>query len=1185
MPDDFAYAPACGPAGTGATGNRLTAMTNFLGSIRAFYDCPASPQAEGRESYRAGFTPQSNEVLRLTWQLQIGAVTPGTIGGVIVQLPIFGNDESMVMGFIDGGEIVAVTNVFSSPADFVTIGDWSSLVETVMTNELEINYPQQTITLSVNGNFIATWPMRPDLTDYVDSINFEFDEVTEYGSAGNTFALDEIRVASECIFGPQVQSTNTANITYDCGTGTFQYTDAANASEDDAYLPLVGTAATSITASNDWSAAISVNISARTIGVSSGGSAHVVMGLVLLSASGSDGVFIFGGQWNNTGGGDDQILPHGWYGTAARFGAQLNRNPEVTTPLDGSLPSSNGSVYLPFSEGTNSTVAAESLNAVAGVLTLSYIASTKTVTAYYNGIPVGSYSLAGWGANPSLTLAVWGGSGSGVAVPAGTDTASDFQLGGSPLPTPPFVWAKRVASTQNPDDELAIGLAIDGAANLYVTGWFDGTNDFGGVTLTNAPGGGQDIFVAKYDSNGALQWARRAGGDTPPRSDRRDEGRDAGRGIGVDAAGNVYVTGGFFGTSDFGSLTLMASGNRQFFLAKYDNSGTVQWARQSVGGNGGADGVYGTAVATDGTGNSYAVGFADNGATITFGTTGLMSPYFTGYSTFLVKYDDSGEVKWAQLLNSPDQCYSTSITVDGDANVYVTGNFKTSVSIGGTSFTNAGDKDGFVAKFNDAGVLQWARQMSGPNDAGGLGVAVDASGHVYVAGGFGNTAGDTLSLEPSITLTNIGGGVPDTGIGDAFLAKYDASSGAVQWARRAGGTNLDGYTGVSTDSQGNVYVGGGTGGTGLPNGFNAILAKYDTEGNVDWTQSSTGVNGSLVFAGPVVDTDGNCYVAGWYHGTVDFGTTILQPQGYWNYFLAKLASGQPRLNVCDDFNDNLKDTNLWGSDVIIPEGYGLLTETNGRLEFTKSSGTNSALVMRPWILNYGSYTQNWEAQIDASVPQLGFPESTFGLGVTSGTNVNSNNRFSMQLFESSSETPPRFFLMRFGVEGGNFNRVAQLATPSTFAGLRIAFDASTKVLSAFYDEDGPNNGYAWTLLGSTNISTAWRMSSTDVFCVFVQGRAEADVVASADNLFGDNFCTALGPTPLTLEIAWTNGIPWLIVSGEIGNRFVLEYVSTLAASNHWQSLTTNTPLSSPTILQDANAAGNSTRFYRARLVP
>lgn len=442
-----------------------------------------------------------------------------------------------------------------------------------------------------------------------------------------------------------------------------------------------------------------------------------------------------------------------------------------------------------------------------------------------------------------------------------------------------FQWARRVASTINPDDELAIGLAMDNATNLYVTGWFDGTNDFGGVTLTNNSGGGQDVFLAEYNSSGVLQWAESGGGST--------SNRDAGRGVAVDTNGNVYVSGGFYGPADFGPYSFPAYPYIQFFIAEADH-----WAEQSVGG----DGVYGTGLAVDGAGNCYAIGYADNGATITFGGTNLTSPYSTGYSTFLVKFDAAGDVVWAQLLNSPDACYSTSVTLDGDNNVYVAGNFKTSVSIGATNLTNAGDKDGFVAKFDTAGILQWSRQMSGPSDCGAEATSVDAAGNVYVVGGFGNAAGDSISFG-SVTLTNAGGGIPGTGIGDAFLAKYD-SVGDLRWARRAGGTNMDAYTGVSTDSKGNIYVGGGIGGIGIPDDFNAVVAEYDNNGVVEWAQSSTGTNGALVFTGPVVDAAGNCYVAGWYQGTVDFGTNVLQPQGYWNFFLAKVtAPGPPTLGI------------------------------------------------------------------------------------------------------------------------------------------------------------------------------------------------------------------------------------------------------------------------------------------------
>ena len=70
----------------------------------------------------------------------------------------------------------------------------------------------------------------------------------------------------------------------------------------------------------------------------------------------------------------------------------------------------------------------ESFSATNGVLTLTFDPSTDTLTGYFNGTPVASISLVGWGPNPSLTLAVVGLSGEGINVPAGTDTASNFFL-------------------------------------------------------------------------------------------------------------------------------------------------------------------------------------------------------------------------------------------------------------------------------------------------------------------------------------------------------------------------------------------------------------------------------------------------------------------------------------------------------------------------------------------------------------------------------------------------------------------------------------------------------------------------------------------------------------------------------------------------------------------------------------
>src|ERR1035438_172057 len=64
-----------------------------------------------------------------------------------------------------------------------------------------------------------------------------------------------------------------------------------------------------------------------------------------------------------------------------------------------------------------------------------------------------------------------------------------------------FLWSQRVASNTSlpTGGGPMVGLTLDGQTNCYLTGCFDGTNNFGGLTLTNQSIGGSDIFVAKYN--------------------------------------------------------------------------------------------------------------------------------------------------------------------------------------------------------------------------------------------------------------------------------------------------------------------------------------------------------------------------------------------------------------------------------------------------------------------------------------------------------------------------------------------------------------------------------------------------------------------------------------------------------------------------------------------------------------
>src|SRR5262249_13178205 len=150
-------------------------------------------------------------------------------------------------------------------------------------------------------------------------------------------------------------------------------------------------------------------------------------------------------------------------------------------------------------------------------------------------------------------------------------------IAAAPVAAQNLIWAKRAGSGGAPSIPQDVGqaIAVDSAGNSYVTGLFHNTATFGpgevNVKILTAAGASQEIFVAKYNSNGLLQWAKRIS---------TVEGQ--GNGIGVDSSGNSYVTGYFnssatFAPDDGNATTLNGAGVKEIFLAKYDGNGNLVW--------------------------------------------------------------------------------------------------------------------------------------------------------------------------------------------------------------------------------------------------------------------------------------------------------------------------------------------------------------------------------------------------------------------------------------------------------------------------------------------------------------------------------------------------------------------------------------------------------------------------------
>jgi|WetSurMetagenome_2_1015567.scaffolds.fasta_scaffold149668_1 hypothetical protein len=150
-------------------------------------------------------------------------------------------------------------------------------------------------------------------------------------------------------------------------------------------------------------------------------------------------------------------------------------------------------------------------------------------------------------------------------------------------------------------------VAVDASGNAFVTGYFSGTTDFGGGTLTSAGDG--DIFTAKFGPGGAHVWSKRYG----------DAAQQNGTAIAVDVSGNTFVMGYFYGTVDFGGGALTDAGAGDVFIAKLGPGGDHLWSKRF------GDAQYQIAfgLGTNASGNVFAAGGFDG--TVAFGGNTLTS--------------------------------------------------------------------------------------------------------------------------------------------------------------------------------------------------------------------------------------------------------------------------------------------------------------------------------------------------------------------------------------------------------------------------------------------------------------------------------------------------------------------------------------------------------------------------------
>ena len=546
----------------------------------------------------------------------------------------------------------------------------------------------------------------------------------------------------------------------------------------------------------------------------------------------------------------------------------------------------------------------------------------------------------------------------------------------------------------------------------------------------------------------------------------------------VDASGNVYISGVFFGTVDFdpgpgdASITPSPYGCN-IYIAKYDANGNYLWAKNipiaaTYGGN---------LITLDGSSNIYISGFF-LGTNVDFDPgpgTAFLSSSGGSNDAYMAKYDANGNYLWAKQIGSTGDDRGNEILTDASGNVLLTGTFSLTVDFdpgaGVANLTSAGTTDIFLAKYNAAGVFQWVKQIGGTAGDDVRDIALDNSGNIFLTGNFNLTA-DFDPGPMAANLTSAGGT-------DVFITKYDVS-GNYLWTRRFGGTVNDGGSALKADGAGNIFVTGifsgtvdfdpGPGVVNMTASSSALFyGKYDVNGNLCWIKQLPVNYYSMDLA---LDATGNIFISGYYGG--GYGSPIdMDPGAGIANLTVPTNLPPPTYNIIGMYD--VAGNYLWAG-------------VFGRQCYCSVMGYKSSLFIDPsgYLYYSGIFNGPWgTGTVDfdpgPGVANLVAPSSVDNvffakyaipgtpLPVTllsfSGENINNVNHL---YWTTASEINNDFFTILKSFGGNNFEPIAKISGAGN----------SRQPLNYSFDDINPSKGINYYMLQQTDFNGESTMSRT-----------------------------------------------------------------------------------------------------------
>ena len=338
---------------------------------------------------------------------------------------------------------------------------------------------------------------------------------------------------------------------------------------------------------------------------------------------------------------------------------------------------------------------------------------------------------------------------------------------------------------------------------------------------------------------------------------------------------------------------------------------------------------------------------------------------------------------YSTYLGGSGDDVAQDVAVDASGNAYVTGsttstNFPTASPL---QPTLSGDRDVFVTKLNAAGsALVFSTYLGGSSTEFGGGIAVDASGNVYVTG-------QTFSTDfPTVSAVQPTFGGSDR---DAFVAKLNAAGSALVYSTYLGGSGRDSGGDIAVDTSSNAYVVGTTGSPNFPTASplqpalagagDAFVTKLNASGGFVHSTYLGGSSSNIEVGNAIdVDTSGNTYVTGLTTST-DFPTANpLQPThaGDWDVYVTKLNAAGSAL---------IYSTYLGGSGM--ESGFDLDVDTSGNAYVTGHTNSTNFPTANPLQPTFGGDRDVFVTKLNAAGSALVYSTYLGGSGEDVGNAI------------------------------------------------------------------------------------------------------------------------------------------------------------------------------------------------------